>query len=467
MQKPNVILCMCDQLRAHSVGCYGDRVVQTPRIDRLAEQGARFETAVTNNPVCTPARSILLSGQYSRTCTGMVGNMHADRPSRSRSRLVSPTLAEMFRQNGYRTALIGKWHIDPDPALIGFDSAVYPRVEHRYFGQTYFDDPAKEGFVVGEFGPEFEAKRLSAFLSGCGNEPFFLFYSISQPHPPIGPGNLPEKYDRMYAPDKVPIRPNAPLRSDRSQDREWFKIYTIWDYWWRVRWRKQEPKPGDALPPDFDLRHLTAWYYGAVTCVDDQVGRLMDMLREHGLIENTLVVFTSDHGDNLGSHGRFNKDVLLEESIRIPLIFWWPARIKAQVNTRQIAQLIDVMPTLLDLCALPAPDGRDGRSLAALLDGGRAELPCNVAYIETGSYQVGIRTLTHLYGMGFDPQSREITNDRLCFFDLKQDPLQQHNLAATAGQAQMDDELRQRLRQWHEHTPWLNTNLFSCGPGWK
>ena len=138
--KPNIVLCMCDQMRAFEVGCYGHPVVRTPNIDRLASRGTRFDLAVTNNPVCTPARASLLTGQYSRTCCGMLNNTHVNPPNPKRERMLEPTVAEVCRENGYRTALIGKWHMDPQPQLVGFDHAVYPRYEHKYYEQTYYNE---------------------------------------------------------------------------------------------------------------------------------------------------------------------------------------------------------------------------------------------------------------------------------------------------------------------------------------
>src|SRR5512133_2327311 len=164
-ERPNVVVCVCDQLRAFEVGCYGNPVIRTPNIDALAREGVRFQQAVTNNPVCMPARSCLLSGQYSRTCMGELGN-HVEfdaqgraylpeYPSPRRTQLPGRTLAEQFRASGYETALIGKWHVKPAPLLVGFEHAVFPRVHHRYTGQTFVED-ASEGEVVNGFSVEYE-----------------------------------------------------------------------------------------------------------------------------------------------------------------------------------------------------------------------------------------------------------------------------------------------------------------------
>ena len=140
MSKPNVVLCQCDQMRAFAVGCYGNSFVNTPYIDRLASQGVRFDLAVTNNPVCTPARACLLSGQYSRTCAGTSDNVFIDPPKPQRTRLRDTTVAEAFQQAGYNTALIGKWHTWGHPNLVGFEESVFPCTPHRHYGQRYFEN---------------------------------------------------------------------------------------------------------------------------------------------------------------------------------------------------------------------------------------------------------------------------------------------------------------------------------------
>ena len=306
-EHPNIVLCTCDQMRAFEVGCYGNAYVHTPNIDALADQGTRFDLAVTNNPVCTPARSCMLSGEYSRTATGMLGNVHRNPPMPTRERLPDPTLPEMLRAADYRTALIGKWHIDPQPQLLGLDTALYPMVAHRHRGQTYFNERA-ESFRVDRFGPHWELEQVKEFLAGQRDaaQPFFLMYNISPPHQPIGPGHLPDEYTRMYDPDDVPLRINALDRMETERDRWWYSVYASAHFFWRDR-RRQKQDPRDIVPDTFHLRDLVALYHGACTFVDDLFGALMSALETNGFGRNTVVLFTSDHGDNLGSHGMFNK----------------------------------------------------------------------------------------------------------------------------------------------------------------
>ncbi|HEY3340885.1 MAG TPA: sulfatase-like hydrolase/transferase [Anaerolineae bacterium] len=455
-KQPNVIICMCDQLRAFEVGCYGNPVIRTPHIDQLAREGVRFETAVTNNPVCMPARSCLLSGQYSRTCTGNLGNtieLNAqgqaylpEYPSEIRTQLPGPTLAEQLKAVGYTTALIGKWHVQPAPHLVGFDQAVYPRVHHRYTGQTFVENDGA-GAVVAGYSVEYEADRVAQYLRAPREQPFFLFYNISPPHMPVG--DAPAKYLTMYSPDEVPLRPNTIVDGRLAYDEHWFKIY-LWDFLYY-----QEHLPYTRqLPPGFDLRHLTALYYGMTTWVDDMLGRMMAELQTNGLADNTIVVFISDHGDNLGSHHTFNKESLREESIRIPLIFHAPHRVNPHVDQSHVAQIIDVMPTLLDLCGAELPATLQGRSLAPLLNGAQQTVGDRHAYIETSGGQIGVRTPTHLYGLQLG-EDRQPGTSTAWFYDLRDDPFEMNNLAPQDAQAGLTAELRARLLDWHQHTSWM------------
>lgn len=474
MPQPNVILIMTDQLRAFEVGCYGNTTARTPHIDGLAAAGVRFEVALTNNPVCTPARSSLLTGQYGRTCTGELGNVSDDPPCPQRRRLVDSTLADCFRAAGYHTALVGKWHIDPSPLACGFDYALYPLTIHRYSQQTYIENDVR-WFDVGPFSPDFEADRACNYLAEHKDQPFFLFYNIPVPHNPIGAAEMPARYGSMFAPEDVPLRPNVWQDGQLSQSELWFKVGTIWDYFWRIWgpcWHADRrcgypdrigELPGDALPDGFTLRHLIALYYGAVAWVDDLLGRLLAAVEAHGLAENTLIAFVSDHGDNLGSHHLHNKDCLYEESIRIPLILRWMQQLAPGVNRTQLAQIIDIAPTLLSLCGLDIPTSMQGRDLTPVVRDTRQTLPDNCVFIETdpsqyGQPSIGIRTPEYLAGMTMTHDARTIDNADAWLFDLQRDPYQQHNIAGDPALRTATAPLRQRLRDWHLQTPWLNVN---------
>jgi choline-sulfatase len=475
--QPNIIVCLCDQLRAFETGCYGNEVIRTPHIDQLAAESVRFETAVSSNPVCMPARSALMSGQYSRTCNGHLANdyvptggkglstLEPEFPERERGAcLPGTTLPEALRAAGCESTVIGKWHIRPSPEAIGFDHSVLPLTNHRHSRQQFMVDgvaPAE----VGGFSVEREIEKVEAFLAGRAtqqSDSFFLYYSIMPPHMPLG--DMPEEYLNMYAPDEMPLRRNVTRDGRLPVSDEWFKIY-LWDY---VYYHYREPHTLD-LPADFDVRALTALYYGAVTWVDDMVGRMLRSLEANGLAEDTIVIFTSDHGDNLGSHHRWNKGVLLQEAIRVPMLCHYPGRWAPGVNREQVASTIDIMPTLLDACGIEVPEHVQGQSLQPILAGERTALDRDWAFVETpasskgkGLTEIGIRTPSHLYGMCLDAETHALVDGDYCFYDLDRDPCEFDNLIGAGRAADLEVELKQRLLHWHENTPWLNDP--ECSP---
>jgi choline-sulfatase len=475
VKQPNVIVCICDQLRAFETGCYGNEVIRTPHIDQLAANSVRFEVAVTSNPVCMAARSGVMSAQHSRSCTGHLENDCADTggkgygvlepefPERDRgAHLPGTTLPEALSAAGYQCAAIGKWHIRPAPEALGFEHSVLPLCNHRHSNQQFMIDGAAPVAIDG-FNVEREIDKVEEFLAGAASaNPFFLYYSIMPPHMPVG--DMPEQYLDMYAPQDVPLRPNVERDGRLPVSEEWFKIY-LWDY---VYYHYREPHTLE-LPADFDIRKLTALYYGAVTWVDDMVGRMMRSLQANGLADDTIVIFTSDHGDNLGSHHLWNKGVLLEESIRVPMLYHCRGRWAAAVNRDQVASTIDIMPTILDACGLELPEGLQGQSLLPILSAERTALDRSWSFVETsrssagqGLTEIGIRTPSHLYGMCLDAQSHALVDADYCFYDLEQDPYEFDNMVGTGRAADLEGELKQRLLDWHEQTDWLTDP--DCGP---
>jgi choline-sulfatase len=458
MSYPNIILCMCDQLRAFEVGCYGNPVIHTPNIDRLAGEGVRFETAVTTFPVCMAARSVTLSGQYNRTCTGGVGNVATGQgegriyfpqyPFAGRPHLREATLPEILRGLGYHTVAIGKWHIHTWPHDLGFDQYVIPRMNHAHTGQSFSENGGPE-FVPDGYSVDYECSRVEDFLerqSGA-DRPFFLYYNISPPHCPMS--DAPEKYTSMYQPEDIPIRPNVDVSRRLPDQDHWFKVYR-WDY----RYYNFHLPYTEVLPEDFTLQRVIAEYYGMTTWVDDAVGRMLAVLDANGLAEDTIVVFTSDHGDYLGSHGRVQKGDLHEESVRIPLLVRWPGGLEPHIARQQVAALVDLAPTLLDLVGAETPPHMYGQGLANVLRGERPTLANDYAIIETGR-GAGIRTPTHLYGLPFVDGGHELAGAPDMFFDLVADPYQMLNLAGTGEQADLARDLDRRLREWDAGTPWM------------
>ena len=315
-------------------------------------------------------------------------------PASGRPHLPDPTLPEVLATHGYYNAVIGKWHIHTWPHVLGFDYTLIPRVHHCHTGQSFTENGGPE-FVPPGFTVDFEAEQVERFLQQRREveQPFFLFYNISPPHCPFA--DAPEQFLSMYCPEDMPIRPNVDLNRTLPDQDHWFKIYR-YDY----KYYEHHLPYTDALPDGYDLRHVLAEYYGLTSWVDEAVGRLLAALDAAGLSEDTILLFTADHGDYLGSHNRVQKSGLHEESIRIPLMVRWPRQpgFRGQVVREQVAGLADLAPTLLlDLAGVAAPRHMHGRSLAPVLRRERAALDDNAAIVETDGEGIAIRTPTHLY----------------------------------------------------------------------
>lgn len=348
---PNLVFVFSDQHRRHALGFMNEDPVYTPNIDRFARQGIVMKHAISNVPVCSPYRAMLLTGRFPLS-TGMTGNTSPNNPGRE----LNPeeiSIAEVLKERGYRTGYIGKWHLDdpttreqvlnydPDNGR-GWDTYTPPGPERQGFDYWYafnaFGDHANPHYwknspdmiEVNEWSPKHEVNKAIEFIEREGtDQPFALFVSHLPPHGPYVP---PQKYREIYEyvdSDLLLNRPNANPGSEKA-------------------------------------RRKVKGYYAAVSGVDDQFGRLMKFLEQKGLTENTIVVFSSDHGEMMGSHGKFNKGVYYEEAIGIPFIIRWPEKLKPGVN-KTVLGVPDVMPTLLGLMDVTIPDAVEGRDLSEYL----------------------------------------------------------------------------------------------------
>jgi arylsulfatase A-like enzyme len=188
------------------------------------------------------------------------------------------------------------------------------------------------------------------------------------------------------------------------------------------------------------------------------LGGLLRILEKNSLLEDTILLFTSDHGDNLGSHDMYNKDVLYEEAIRIPMIFHCPDKLGKRTVDTQVASLVDMAPTLLSLAGVDVPDKMQGTDISSVVKGEAREVGANAAFIETTSMTAGIRTMSHLYGVktekGADGQIRA-SGEKAMFFDVPSDPFQERNLIETGEQKELGAELHKRVMDWDKNTPWM------------
>jgi arylsulfatase len=412
MSRPNVLLITTDQHRADCVGAYGNPVIRTPNLDALAADGVRFDRAYVPNPVCTPSRSSILTGRFPRAHGAW--NVGVTLPE------TEIGLSHVLAAEGYRTAILGKAHFGPfggppepgnydnrklwaeNPDLdwngpyYGFETArlalahgvaaghyaqhlrrAAPKVLDRFGPENALAPPTgaheswKSAVPVEHHAATWVADITIDYLEQSGDEPFFVWASFPEPHHPFSP---PAPYCDMYDPAEVPLPPrrtgeldDKPPHFDAYYRRQLDRI----DY--RGDWMLGLSGLADAdlsAMPEAHLREIVAHYYGMVTLVDDQVGRILAALERLGQRENTIVVFTADHGELLGEHGLLLKGPFHYEGlVRVPLIWSWPAGLGGGRATGGLANLVDLAPTLLDMVGVAPPPGVQGRSLLPVLRG--------------------------------------------------------------------------------------------------
>jgi arylsulfatase A-like enzyme len=415
-RRPNVLFILPDQMRGQAMGSMGEGQVRTLHLDRLASEGVLFRNTLANSPVCCPARAILMTGQYCHR-NGMVANDLRLRESHV-------TIAEILRQNGYRTGYIGKWHLDGGPRLPGFVPPGERRrgfefwaaneCSHNHFHNQYFRDTDKP-IPLTSFETEGWTDVALEFLEAGRKDqrPFFLMVSMGPPHDPYG---APEKYMKLYDPEKLALRPN---------------------------WKQAEQAPG---------RKELAAYYAAITSIDDQVGRMTKALDEFGMAEDTIVLFSSDHGDMLGSHGLRLKRKPWEESIRVPCIVRYPGKIRAGRVEDGLFSHIDFAPTLIRLCGGTPAARMQGTDLSALVLGRGRTAPQSAFFQIFGPYQAGgvaegwrgVRTGRHMYA--------RFESRPWVLYDLEKDPYELENLVDDPAAKPILQRMEKLLEGWMKKT---------------
>ncbi|SOD80012.1 sulfatase family protein [Spirosoma fluviale] len=423
VRKPNIVIVMADQWRAQDLGYAGNREVITPNLDKLAGESVNARLCVAEVPVCSPSRASLLTGQHATTH----GVFYNDRPLRNEA----VTLAEVCQQNGYKTGFIGKWHINgglakdfaagrlsPIPADRRQGFAYWRGLEctHDYNNSPYYNEVNKR-FVWQQYDAISQTDSAISFMTQSRKEPFLLVLAWGPPHDPYQ--TAPKEYRQRYAGKTLSLRPNVPAKDTMEANR--------------------------ALKG----------YYAHINALDDCIGRLQAALKGAKLDENTIFVFTSDHGDMLYSHDQINKQKPWDESIRIPFLLKYPAGLSRKGRTLDVPiTLTDVMPTVLSLSGQTIPASVQGQDVASLIRKPRAPRPDDAAMIACivpfhqwnygrgGREYRGVRTARYTY-------VRDLKGPWL-LYDNQQDPYQLTNLANApklAGtQKQLEGILTQKLQ---------------------
>ncbi len=414
LDKPNILFVFPDQLGARWMSCYGNRHVSTPALNRFASQSVQFDRAYTNTPLCTPYRGCLFTGQYPSQ-TGVTENgMRLPRNQQ--------TLADLLNKAGYETHYVGKWHLSGDPQtnrwvppeerggfqyFTGWESH---HVDHSA-GLIWRDDPDHPIELGGHETDgltDIVCNELDALTTA--NSPFFMVVAYQAPHPPCTPpASEYEQYDGSVLDEPPNTQPEA-----------WFRN-TAWG-------------------ADYGVEEFRKRYFGEISQLDAAFGRILDKLQKTGLDENTIVIFTSDHGEMCGSHGLFGKGVMYEEAVRVPLLIRMPTpgsvdRVERPVST------VDLFSTILDFAGADGEGTEEGRSLIPDIKG--AEVPASDVFIEQKEDCV-IRGDIKLV-------TERDRNDILRCCDLAQDPFELTDIGRQVEQ-ETKEELLRSLNQWRART---------------
>lgn len=430
----NLLIIETDEHHFSTLGCYGGKIVETPNIDWIAKHGALCTSFYATTPVCSPSRAALVSGLYPQKTPVTTNNIPLD------DSII--TFAEILRRNGFATGYAGKWHLDgtgkPQWApkrKFGFDDNRF--MFNRGHWKKFVDTP--DGPQVGSrtargqpnynvngadektFSTDWLCDKAVEFIHKNKDQPFCYMVSLPDPH---GPNTVRAPYNTMYADVRVPI----PVSLNRKPEQ-----IPAWG------------RPAGIKPEQ--LRRLMRNYYGMVKCIDDNVGKIIESLRKEQLLDRTLIVFTSDHGDLCGEHGRLNKGVPYEGSARIPFLLYCPGKVKPGTVVHPALSNVDFLPTVMSLLDVPYKENVDGRNAAGLFTGAQTEWE-DIAFVRSTGRpgQPGnawLSAITQRYKLVYS------SNEEPWLIDLKEDPNELTNLF---GQARHKEKVR-----------WMTQKLFGYG----
>ncbi|HUV65046.1 MAG TPA: sulfatase-like hydrolase/transferase [Sedimentisphaerales bacterium] len=417
VKRPNILFLMSDQHRWDFMGCTSHPLVRTPNMDRLAAEGALFDAAYCHWPVCVPSRMSMITGRYAHS-HGTLGNTYALPQDQQ-------TIGGYLKTLGYRTAAIGKMHFVDEDQQHGFDDRVEKADYSKDKGteirntkilarsgqpwgiSTQTEDETYEHYIAG---------KTIEWLEKKGDKPFCVWCSFSAPHPPfVAPENFYKLYEGKV---KIPPQPPTPNPFLKKSTQEWADLT-------------------DEQAPVV----MTA-YMASITQMDRNIGRVLEALEKLGLADNTVVSYTSDHGDMQWQHGRFGKMTMFDGAARIPMIMRYKRRIAGGIVRHEIVEHVDMYPTFCDLLGVPTPAAVQGRSLMPLLEGKTANWP-NTAFIEMGN-SVVVRASRY--------KCRFEARKALELYDLEKDPQEWDNLIGKPGSDKILAEMRQLLDDWWKRT---------------
>jgi len=466
VERKNVLLIISDQHRqdAMSFRCKG--IVKTPNMDRLFSRGVTFDKAVSPAPLCGPARASIFSGLYPHQARGILEEedlgardemdcgILTDMMINSTSLREQPLLTAPFKDENYYTAYAGKWHLGNDIITNWFDSAWgYDNTQYTdWLAENNLPEKGwslKEPEVRSHRNPPMSVPRTKpspvkgedfndAWITDLAlnylrerpeDKPFFVSCGFNGPHPPF---MIPEPWYSMYDPDEIPEPENFfPCEGEPDCKKESF---------YRQLWKDH----GD----DWDAwKKSVAVYYGFVSYIDHQIGRLLEELENQGVLDDTLIIYTSDHGEMLGQHGLWHKMQAYEESFRVPLLFSAPWLAQG-ARSSATASLLDIAPTILGQQGFSVPESYEGRDLSPWLN--NPEQRDDRTYLFGEQKPLGPFHKEVSWRMVTDNRYKLIWNchDKTELYDLERDPSEKNNLSGTAACSDIEKRLGNELQDW-------------------
>lgn len=416
----NVLVLFSDDQRFDTIHALGNREIETPHLDRLARDGFVFTHAFImgsmQGAVCVPSRAMFLSGRTLFHVPENLANV--------------PTWPEVFKNHGFTTFVTGKWHNGRESLARSFTngSAIFLGGMHDHFTVPVFEFdptgkyPQSAAKIGNKFSSELFADACIDFLRQYkGGQPFLAYVAFTAPHDPRTP---PDEYRKKYDPADISLPPN--FLPEHPFDNGELRV-------------RDELLTSFPRHPDEIRRHI-AEYYGMITDLDAQIGRIMTALAETGHQNDTLVIFAGDNGLAVGQHGLMGKQNLYEHSQRVPLIFAGPGIPAGRSDA--LVYLFDVYPTVCELLNVPLPDGVEGSSLVPIIQG-KTQAVRDSVFGAYRTFQRSVRTETHKYIRYH--VGKEIHEQ---LFDLKADPWEMRNLADEPGMPDVKQRLQQKLEEW-------------------
>ncbi len=411
---PNVLILLTDQWRAQATGYAGDPNISTPHLDSLAAHSVNFKNAVSGMPVCSPFRASLLTGQRPLTHGVFMNDVQLDTNA--------VTMAKIFAKEGYDTGYIGKWHLDGHGRLQnvalgqrrqGFEFWKGNECTHNYNESVYYDnnDPDRKIWEGYDTFQQTDAAIAYIKEKETSENPFLMVVSYGTPHAPYH--TAPEEYRSRFDPDKIILRENVP----------------------------------DHLQEQAKKDH--AGYYAHIAALDDMIGKVIANLKETGQFDNTIILFTADHGDLLGSHGAYKKQQPYEESARVPMLYHIPEKLKILAGERDaLMNSEDILPTLLSLCEVPIPNTVEGIDYRPYIEGkaqvgNETLLTCVQPFGQWNKVKHGgreyraIKTKRYTY-------ARDLKGPWLLFDNIN-DPYQMNNLIGIEEFVRLQNDLEKQL----------------------